>query len=144
MSYLFSIPSGLCVLTQQLRCPFIWCVFCVTGRDCGRAARRPPSSPWLQIVSFIREATVKKEKSRTFCVQKRTENMPVQCDLESFSCASLGQAGTPVTPVPRFPSSGVRRSHGSWVDPRDTRERDRKHSGFVGFDMFSGYFQTST
>lgn len=140
----FSISSGLCVFTQQFRCPFIRCVLRVTGRECGRATGHLPSSPWLQILSFIREATVKIEKSRTFCVQKGMENIPVQCDLESFSCASVGPAGSPVTPVPMFPSSGVRHSHGSWADPSDTRERGRKHSTFVEFDVLSGYFQTST
>lgn len=99
--------------------------------------------PWLQISLFVRrEATLKKEKSRTFCVLKGMENMLVQFDPESFPHASVGEAGSPVALVPMFLSSGLRLSHRSREDPKDRQERGRKHTSIVELDMFSGYFQT--
>ena len=91
---------------------------------------------------LIHEKRGYSEKSRTFCVLKGMENTLVQFDPESFPHPSVGEAGSPVTSVPMFLSSEVRLSHRSREDPKDTRERGRKHTSFVELDVFSGYFQT--
>jgi len=85
---------------------------------------------------------MKKEKSRTFCVLKGTENMLVQFDPDSFPHASVVEAGSPVTSDPMFLYGGVRLSHRSREDPKGTQERGRKHTSIVELNMFSEYFQT--